>query len=250
MSLVESLKRLIPVKLRRLRGEWLHAVRRDDAYYEKEDRRTFFRHAFSALAFNGGHGDYVEFGCCGGQTFGLAFQAAQRAGFRCSLWAFDSFRGLPAQRGVEDQHPMWVEGTMSMSVQDFHRVCQSYGMEKSQYRVVPGFYDQTLADTDIARPDRPRDIAIAYIDCDLYSSTVAVLEFLAPRLRHGMILAFDDYYCWSDAAVSGERNVCNEFFSNHPVFRLVPYHSFGWHGMSFVVEHRMMLKCDAPAARY
>ena len=52
---------------------------------------------------------------------------------------------------------------------------------------------------------------MAYIDCNLYSSTVTVLEFLAPRLKHGMIVAFDDYFCWSPTQVSGERFALHEF---------------------------------------
>lgn len=242
MKLRERFRRWIPVRLRRLRGELLHALKRDEAYYENEERKAFFRRAFRALAFNGIHGDYVEFGCCGGETFGLAFRALRRAGLPCTLWAFDSFRGLPPQSGPEDRHPVWVEGDYSMSLEDFHRVCRSHGMTDSDYRVVPGFYKDSLVDTDPARLDRPGNIALAYIDCDLFTSTVEVLRFLADRLRHGMILAFDDYYCWSETAVSGERNACNEFFANHPLFRLVPYLQFGWHGMSFVVEDKVLLK--------
>jgi len=59
-----------------------------------------------------------------------------------------------------------------------------------------------------------------------------------PRLKHGMILAFDDYYCWSKTQVSGERKACSEFFKNHEQWILLPFVQYGWGGMSFVVEHR------------
>ena len=94
------------------------------------------------------------------------------------------------------------------------------------------------------------DIALAYIDCDLYSSTMQVLRFLSPRLRHGMILAFDDYYCWSQTAVWGERNACNEFFAGHSRFRLLPYIQFGWNGMSFIVEEKTLLSRGDLAASW
>ena len=51
----------------------------------------------------------------------------------------------------------------------------------------------------------PTNIALAYIDCDMYSSTKTVLEFLLPRLKHGRTLAFDDYFCWADDRVSGGK---------------------------------------------
>lgn len=241
-SLRRSLIRIVPPKWRRLRSEILLALKRHESHYERIERRDFFRRAFRALAFNGIDGDYAEFGCCGGQTFGLAYLMSRRAGLDTRLWAFDSFQGLPSQEGPKDEHPVWIEGDMSISLEDFGRVCRSYGMKAEDYEVTAGFYDQTLEDTDIGRTDVPRDIALAYIDCDLYSSTVAVLNFLLPRLRHGMIVAFDDYYCWSSTALSGERSACDEFFRDHSTFSLAPYLQFGWHGMSFIVEHRALLK--------
>ena len=248
--LIAAARRLVPAKLRRARSELIHALRRDEAHYEMVERRDFMRRAFRALAFNGIGGDYAEFGCCGGQTFGLGYWAMQRAGFRGRLWAFDSFRGLPPQAGSDDGHPMWVGGTMAISVDAFRRVCRTYGMADSDYRVVEGFYAESLADPDRNRRDLPQDIALAYVDCDLYSSAAEVLRFLGTRLKHGMIVAFDDYYCWSGTAVSGERNACNEFFADHPEFRLLPYLPFGWHGMSFVIEDKSLLRRSEAGVHY
>ena len=87
-----------------------------------------------------------------------------------------------------------------------------------------------------------RDIALGYVDCDLYSSTVSVLEFLEPRLKHGMVLAFDDYYCWTDTDVSGERAALDEFAADHPEWNFHRYMAIDWAGVAFVVE-------DASATR-
>jgi hypothetical protein len=57
-----------------------------------------------------------------------------------------------------------------------------------------------------------------YIDCDLYSSTKTVMAFLGSRLKHGMIVALDDYYCYSATGISGERLACLDFLaSKHPL---------------------------------
>ena len=61
-------------------------------------------------------------------------------------------------------------------------------------------------------------------------------KFLLPRLKHGMIIAYDDYFCWSATQLSGERRAQLEFFSRDPRWELVPFIQFGWHGQSFVVE--------------
>ena len=55
-------------------------------------------------------------------------------------------------------------------------------------------------------------------------------------MKHGMIIAFDDYFCWSRSQISGERKAMLEFFSKNNRWQLVPYMQFGWHGNSFVVE--------------
>jgi hypothetical protein len=60
-------------------------------------------------------------------------------------------------------------------------------------------------------------------------------------MKHGMIIAFDDYYCWSATQISGERMAMLEFFSENPEWVLSPYMQFGWHGQSFVVESRNLV---------
>lgn len=244
MTIKDQLRRVVPMRLRLLRSRWQHRLLNDQAHRELRGRHDFFLAACRAIVFNGIAGDYAEFGCCGGDTFSMAhnaFKALDRVNTK--LWAFDSFAGLPPQSLPEDEHPVWVEGDMAITVEDFHAVCRSHGMKTGRdYEVIQGFYNATLADISTERNDRPRDIALAYIDCDLYTSTMDVLRFLEPRFKHGMIIAFDDYYCWTETAISGERNACNEVFAGHPRFRLLPYIQFGWHGMSFIIEDRAMLK--------
>ncbi|CAN7593765.1 TylF/MycF/NovP-related O-methyltransferase [Rhizobium sp. LjRoot254] len=241
MNFPQELKRLVPVKLRVIRSNAIHALRRDSAYYEHEGRREFFQKAFRGLQFNGIPGDYAEFGCCGAMTFRLAYAAARQCAHSARLWAFDSFQGLPPQAGQADSHPMWVEGDMSMSLKDFRSVCASVGMKESDYTAVAGFYGDTLEPAGLSTPNRPDRLALVYIDCDLYSSTVQVLQFLAPRLRHGMVVAFDDYFCTSADAVSGERLAMLEFLDGQTDFAFLPYLPIGWHGMSFIVENRRLL---------
>jgi hypothetical protein len=208
----------------------------DQYYHEFRARDQFFRQVFSALAFNGITGDYVEFGCCGGVTFGLAFKHSRRSGLNCHLWAFDSFRGLPVHESEADWHPVWIQGDMAIELAEFKQVCAERGLSDPDYSVVPGYYADTLLEPS-DRP-MPQDISLAYIDCDLYTSTKQVLQFLAPRLKHGMVLAFDDYHCWSSTQAAGERRASAEFFAQNNDWRLVPFLGIGWGGMSFLVERR------------
>jgi hypothetical protein len=210
----------------------------EPAWREEVTRQEFFHNAFTALSFNGIDGDYAEFGC-GLITFALAYHESRRHQRKRKLWAFDSFQGLPASRDERDQHPIWKEGFMATSVDAFHEICASNGIPKEAYTVVQGFYEHSL--TTLSPDDEPRNIALAYVDCDLYSSTKAVLQFLEPRLKHGMIVAFDDYFCWSPSQIAGERRAMLEVLAHHSRWALVPYLPFGWHGNSFVVEDRRIV---------
>jgi len=227
------LRRIIPPRLRRLYRRYVSPIVRDQHYGEYRTRRDFFSRAFALLAFNGIDGDYAEFGCCGGMTFGLAHRMSRRFGMRCRLWAFDSFAGLPAPQGPEDEHPLWVEGTMAIGEEEFHAICREHRIPCDEYAVIPGYYADTLAPG--SGRALPENICLAYVDCDLYSSARSVLAFLGPRLKHGMIIAFDDYFCWSSSQVSGERRACGEFFRDSPQWRLLPFQAYGG-GMAFVVE--------------
>ena len=205
---------------------------------ERKGRQEFFYNAFRALSFNGIDGDYAEFGCYGGKTFALAYHEATRHKHKAKLWAFDSFEGLPAPKNSKDVHPKWIEKKLSTPLDKFHKLCASQGVPKDSYVVVPGFYENSLV--EMTDDDAPKNIALAYIDCDLHSSTKEVLQFLMPRLKHGMIIAFDDYFCWSVTQISGERMAMIEVFSNNSKWELVPYMPYGWHGQSFVVEDKSL----------
>jgi hypothetical protein len=76
---------------------------------------------------------------------------------------------------------------------------------------------------------------------------MSVLEFLLPRLKNGMIIAFDDYFCWSATQLSGERRAQLEFFSRHSRWELVPFVQFGWHGSRSLSKTRKSWAPDEAA---
>jgi O-methyltransferase len=231
----------LPQRLREfahLAREELARLRNEPWYLNRGGQRDFFRRAFLFLSRNGICGDYAEFGCWSGKTFATAYHESRRIGLECRLWALDSFRGLPPPDPA-DTYPGWTEGAMCMGEEEFRKSLLKAGVPASAYEVVPGYYDETLAPGSLVR--LPEDISLAYVDCDLYSSTRSVLAFLSSRLKHGMLIAFDDYFCYSRDEASGERRAAAEILETNPHWRFVPYLQYGWSGMSFVVE-------KAPAA--
>jgi hypothetical protein len=124
---------------------------------------------------------------------------------------------------------------MAMSESSFIATCLANGIPRESFTTVPGYYSQTLR--DVGQPT-PEKVSFAYVDCDLYSSTVEALGFLSERLCPGAIVAFDDYYCYSKTQPSGERLAVAEVLADHERWQLVPYIQYSWAGMSFVVEDR------------
>jgi O-methyltransferase len=216
-------------------GGWVGFDHAELFLNELPARRDFFRRAFHYLAWNGIEGDYAEFGCFGGTTFRLAWNASRLTGYQGHLWGFDSFEGLPASSEPKDEHPKWTASWLATPLEEFRRLCTAAGIPEDRYTAVPGFYHETLREG--AAGPRPQRISLAYVDCDLYSSTVEVLDFLEARLRPGSVVGFDDWFCYSPTGPSGERLAALEHYA-HSTWSLVPFLQYGWHGMSFLVEER------------
>ena len=239
MRQIKSLiKKLIPDSIIQQIKKRRNGIHGADAYEAIKFKGQFFWNAFKALDYNGIDGDYVEFGSHGGKTFKLASDQIKKRNIKRHMWSFDSFEGLPANVTTADKHPKWQEGTMATDVDAFHRICKSNGIPKNKYTAVPGYYEESLTKLDASAA--PNNIALAYIDCDMYSSTVTVLNFLEPRLKQGMIIAFDDYFCWAADQISGERKAMAEFIVNSNKWNLVRYRDYGWAGASFVVEPKQV----------
>jgi hypothetical protein len=207
----------------------------------KESMREFFFDSFVTLWVNKISGDYVEFGSWGGNSLSLAYEAIRAVNQPRHLWAFDSFSGLPEVTDARDER--WRSGIAPEGqggVDAFHAACAEHGVPREAYTAIEGYYDDTLP--QLGTDQAPKDIALAYVDCNMYASTVSVLEFLAPRLKHGMIVAFDDYWLWTEKHASGERIALHEFQAAHPEWTWVRYKDVHYTGVAFVIE-----RSDSPS---
>jgi hypothetical protein len=198
----------------------------------------FFWDAFMVLSVNDISGDYVEFGSWGANSITAAYEAVRDIGRPRHLWAFDSFQALPPVTHPRDARwkgPGFGQG----GVDRFHEACAERGVPREAYTAVEGYYDATLP--PLGADGAPADIALVYVDCNMYTSTVTVFDFLAPRLKHGMIVAFDDYFLYTARELSGERAALREFEVAHPEWRFLPYKDVHYAGTSFIVERADLL---------
>lgn len=133
-------------------------------------------------------GDYLEFGTYRGTSFVLAMHEARKHEQLADMrfFAFDSFQGLPHDEGT-----VCKTGEHACSEQQFLRLCRQAGADLSKVHTIPGFYDVSL--THILKQQYKLRPAIVHIDCDLYTSTKTVLDWLTDLVQPGTFLIFDDW---------------------------------------------------------
>jgi hypothetical protein len=164
-------------------------------------------------------GAYYEFGLGEGHTFKRAHQAIDEiardlgysgtTGLGVKMIGFDSFEGLP-EPGQWDRRVDWVRGAFSYARDTFVRSMETAKVPRDAYRLIPGFYDASLTPAlrDELEACRP---SIVMMDCDFYSSTMTVLEWLRPLLVDGTMFIFDDIWAYMGHPDFGELRAIREF---------------------------------------
>lgn len=96
-----------------------------------------------------------------------------------TIFGFDSFKGLP-----EDWKPGFPKGAFAGAFPD---------KIPRNVKLVPGWFDETMPGW---LAENEGYVDFIHIDCDLYSSTHTVLDYLKNegRLRSGAVILFDEYF--------------------------------------------------------
>ena len=165
-------------------------------------------------------GYYFEFGCHGANTMKMAWKHTAHL-HRWTFVGFDSFEGLP-EIGREDHQTIWAKGKLATTEEEFIRKVTSAGMPRDRLMTVKGFYDDSLTD-DLRKRLKPQMAAMVYIDCDLYRSTVPVLEFVKDFLQPGTVIVFDDWFCFRGDPMRGEQRAWAEFRARYPSLRFTEF---------------------------
>ena len=134
---------------------------------------------------------YLEFGVAGGTSFAWWIRANHHPDSR--FFGFDTFAGLP-----EDWH-FFKKGAFSFDIPF---------LEDERGTFIKGLFQDTLytfLDNYRKTVDRPDAVRVLHMDADLYSSTMFALTMMAPFLRNGDIVLFDEFNipnhefaAWSD----------------------------------------------------
>jgi O-methyltransferase len=185
-------------------------------------------------------GNYLEFGVFEGRTFGYAYKIMAPLFSDMRFVAFDSFQGLPEPSGIDADgaySSSFIKGQFQCDKDRFLQNLMKDNplIDLSRVRTVEGWFNESLCEDNLALTDL-KTVSAAWIDCDLYESTVPVLDFLTHRLKVGSVILFDDWRCFRNLENYGEQKACKEWLMRNPQIRLNPFIDFGFHGISFTVS--------------
>ncbi len=181
-------------------------------------------------------GDYLEFGIFNGNSIGSMYQArAQRSLKNMRLFGFDAFEGLPANSENEDDG-VWRKGFYSCSFEQMCECLQRRSINPNEITWIKGWYDQTLT-PELISAHSLGNLGIVFIDCDTYSSSKTVLDFIAPLIKKPVIICLDDWKLNDlDVKGMGEYKSFNEFLEANPHLSATSIPSYNRKSKAFLVS--------------
>lgn len=184
------------------------------AYSSKEVLRFTYN---QAVKYKDSPGVYVECGvAAGAQIIAMAAGAPNK-----TIYAFDSFEGIPLPSNRDDQMPgiaflsqteqallpdpgkqvLESSGATVVPLDDFLDHLENAIGEVKNICAVPGWFEETVQYFD-------EPIAILRLDGDLYNSTYVCLKYLYPKVIKGGCVIVDDIQ------LPGCKAACDDYFKS------------------------------------
>lgn len=164
-------------------------------------------------------GVYVEAGvAAGAQIIAMACGAPNK-----TIYAFDSFEGIPMPCDKDDQFPglrmlnegeklpeygkqeLVSTGATSVTLDDFFKNLELSGVFHTEIYPIKGWFEETVPWINQPKPMPP--ISILRLDGDLYSSTMVCLLHLFPKVIQGGCVIIDDIQ------LKGCKDAVDEYFN-------------------------------------
>ena len=177
-------------------------------------------------------GAFFEFGTLFGDIpLHADFLFSRSRGFaRRDIVVFDSFQGLP-DKILDSEKATFKKGDLAYPIENYKRRLSRYKVIQKDVQVYPGWFEESLRNYS----DK-KQIALAWIDADLFSSTSEVLAFLNNKLVDQALIVIDDY--WVAKLNEGGPSLALKRWSKQENvssdFKLIPWRSFHWAGEIFI----------------
>lgn len=182
-------------------------------------------------------GDYLEFGVFNGSSISSMYTARAKARADIRLFGFDAFEGLPESAENEDDG-VWKKGFYSCAFEQMKTCLSKKDINPNSIEWVNGWYEETLSD-ELTKQFNLSNLGIVFIDCDTYSSSKTVLNFIAPIIKSPVIICLDDWKLNNlDIKGMGEYKAFNEFLEENPHFMTKELTSYNRKSKTFLIDPR------------
>lgn len=202
-----------------------------------ETLKTFFAGCIKMLQDLKGEnvGDYLEFGVFNGSSLGSAYLTAKKLNLESMrFFGFDAFKGLP--KGTDEEHDVLQKGFYACSFEKMKECLKRRNVNPDEVIWVKGWYNETLNEKTLKKHDISK-IGIVFVDCDTYSSSKAVFDFLAPLITAPAIFCLDDWKLYDmDIKGTGEYKSFNEFLEANTHLEAKEIKSYNRKSKSFLVQ--------------
>jgi len=172
-----------------------------------ENKYELLKYSISHITLDG---LIIEFGIYKGETISFIANLLQNK----QIYGFDSFEGLP-----ETWRYNFYKGTFKLD---------NLPKIKENVVLVKGWFEKTLP--EFIEKHRNIPASFIHIDCDLYSSTKTIFNYLKNNIVAGTVIVFDEFFNyigWEE----GEFKAFNEFINENNV-------EFEWLG--FVIKNEQV----------
>ena len=180
-------------------------------------------------------GDYLEFGVFNGSSIASMYMASKEMKSSIRLFGFDAFEGLPADSENED-NGVWKKGFYQCFFEKTQECLMKKNVDLSSIIWVKGWYNETLNNQTLINHNLENP-GIIFIDCDTYSSSKTVLDFLAPIIKKPVIICLDDWKLNDlDIIGEGEYRSFNEFLEENSNLYAKEIPSYNRKSKSFLIN--------------
>ena len=143
---------------------------------DNSKRFQLYNHITEKLNLKNESIDYIEFGVCGAHSFKWWLNNCINADSR--FYGFDTFEVLPENWGT------FKKGDMAANIPT---------LDDSRAKFIKGLFQETVADFLLSKSLKNENRKVIHLDADLFSSTLFALTSLAPHLKKGDVLIFDEF---------------------------------------------------------
>ncbi|NVO08689.1 MAG: class I SAM-dependent methyltransferase [Bacteroidales bacterium] len=152
----------------------------NDFYTSKRDyarRYKLYQHILETKNLADIPIDYLEFGVCQGNSFRWWVNGNKNQDSR--FYGFDTFEGLPEAWGM-----VFKKGDMNAIIPD---------IDDKRVEFIKGLFQETFIPFTQSHSLKSEKVKVIHLDADLFSSTLYILTSIAPYLKKGDILLFDEF---------------------------------------------------------